>query len=316
MSSDTAPSPKVIFHIGLHKTGTTWLQQRVFSPENARSIQYSDQRMLLRGVFSKPRHDAFSAEAARAALTPLLQEAGQAGRITILSDEALAGFPFGDRFRQAVTLERIAATFPEAGLLITIREQTRILHSVYGHYLRGGGTASLKNFLRQPPENMAATWDPVVDLDYYDYMKLLRYCRTLFDPDRVVMVPMEWMLQNPVGLFERLSQAFGLDWSHRPLPDTQTVVNPAWSDIGYTVARTLNHLKTGQPRWAMKTWRLKPNGMADRMDKLTPKALRVRHKARQLDTIEQAIGERYAGSNSALSKALDLDLAQYNYRTQ
>lgn len=310
-----SPSPDIIFHVGLHKTGTTWLQSRIFTPAHGRHLSYTENRGDLRGVFLKPRHDAFLPETAHATLDPLIAEARSRGWPAVVSDEALGGLPFGDRFRQAVTFQRIQATYSQAALVITIREQRRVLQSVYGHYLRGGGTASLASFLSQPPPDRAATWDPIVDLDYYDYNRLLSYAETLFGEGRVLMVPMEWMLADPTALLTRMGEMFSINWTGFDPPSTEQVVNSAWSTFGYGLNRRLNYLKAGKPRWDMKSWWLKPNAVAAWADRLTPAGLRRRQKARQLETINRAIGEHYAASNTALADRLGLDLAAFGYRT-
>lgn len=307
--------PDLVVHVGLHKTGTTWLQRTIFAPAHDCHIIYSETREKLRGVFLKPRQDAFSPDTARAVLDPLISEARARGWPAVVSDEALGGLPFGDRFRQATAFQRLHDTYPQAGLLITIREQRRVLQSVYGHYLRGGGTATLAKFLSQPPPDRAATWDPIVDLDYYDYSRLLRYAETIFGEGRVLMVPMEWMLAKPAGLLTRLSETFGVEWTGFEQPNTEQVVNSAWSTLGYGLNRRLNYLKVGEPRWDMRTWWLKPNAVAARVDQLTPAGLRRRQKARQLDVIDSAVGNRYAASNTALASRLNLDLTSFGYQT-
>ena len=201
------------------------------------------------------------------------------------------------------------------GLIVTIREQSQILYSVYGHYLRGGGTATLRNFLAQPPEETAMLWDPIVDLGYYDYARLLSFCRALFGKDQVVMLPMEWMFAEPEAFVAHLSNALEIDWSKLEAEDIKARINPASSDLGYSVQRILNYQKTGKPRWSMGSWWIDPNRMASRVDRFTPAGMRKRQKAAKLAAIRETIGDHYDASNSELSKELGIDLSQLGYRT-
>jgi len=305
---------QVIVHVGLHKTGTTWLQESVFRRIDEHSVVYSEDRGLIRGNFVLPSHGVFSQTTVRDSLSDLLSHAADAGLPLLLSDESLAGFPFGHRFSREVALSRIHETFPNAQILVTIREQRALLRSYYGHYIRGGGTASLADFLAQPEADKANVWDPIVDLDFFDYDALRLMLESLFERDRVMIVPMEWMLAKPAEFLSQLERRLTVTLPPSLAPASGKVVNPAWSPLAFEVARYANHLQSGKPRWRRR-W-FKPNRLADRIDRLLPGGMARRGKAKQSELVASAVGNRYANSNSDLAKAIGLDLTEFGYATR
>ena len=208
---------------------------------------------------------------------------------------------------------RLAETFPEARILATVREQRALLQSYYGHYIRGGGTASLADFLAQPEAEAAHVWDPIVDLDFFDYAALLKMLQNRFGAAQVSVVPMEWMLSDPEAFLAHLSETWGLDLPTSLAPSAGKVVNPAWAPQAFEAARLANHLQSGKPRW--RRYRLKPNRWAARVDRVVPSGRRAAAKARQASLIEAALVDRYDASNAALAQAIGIDLAAFGYRT-
>lgn len=313
-SGSGAAGVPILVHIGLQKTGTTWLQHRVFRPAAGSHIVLTEERDLLRGNFSNPDWIDFSAEAARARLQPLIDEANVKGRPLVLSDEALAGFPYHNRFRREITLTRIHETLPEAMILLTVREQASIIYSMYGHYLRGGYAATLPQFLKLPEGDQRRIWNPILDRRAYDYTRFLEWCDTLFGPDRVFAMPMEWMIGQPEAFVAAFRDKLGIELPPIGAETPGEVLNPALSSPARRVQRVLNLTIPQDIRWQRTPGRFGPNRSASRFDRLVSKDWAKRSKSADMKLIRDTLGDHYAASNAALAERTGIDLAALGYR--
>lgn len=99
---------KVVLHLGLAKTGTSWLQQNVFPLLPLEFVHCSKYDVL-----NKYNHDL------------------------LLSFEGFSGtIQCNDRFVNAYRLHRL---FPSAKVLVVFREREGYLWSLYSQFIRGGG---------------------------------------------------------------------------------------------------------------------------------------------------------------------------------
>jgi len=105
-------SNDIYIHVGLPKTGTTWIQNEIFKRLD---VQYIDYMYLYSYI--------------------------QPERKTIISMESLSGVPdlhpYETRFQ---VMHRLHAMFPTASIIIGIRERDKWIQSAYNEYVKGGGT--------------------------------------------------------------------------------------------------------------------------------------------------------------------------------
>lgn len=305
--------PPLLIHIGLHKTGSTWLQKRVFAAKHGHEIAYCGDVKLIHAQFILPDSDEFDPEAPRRTFAPLLETAAQAGQLAVISDEALGGRPFHAKFMRETHAARIAAVFPNAKILITIREQRRIIYSIYGQYLRFGYTSSLEDFLAPAPEG--SFLHPVLDRGFYDYARLIRAYERHFPADNILVVPMEWMVADPDGFLRFLSERTGVTLSPVGARQAARIDNPALSDLAYAVLRQANRLVAQDARGLVgHVTRFNPNAIAFWVDRMTPAGLRRSMHAARMALIDRTIGDTYAASNRVVSDRIGHDLAAYGYR--
>jgi len=110
-----------IFHIGLHKTGTTFLQKEVFPKlENLHVVQQSHNIRRLFGVPKEKR--------------------------VLVTHEGLSGNPFGGAWLEEFEsyVRGITSIFPDAACIIGFRRHDLLIRSLYKQYLQEGGTRGLE----------------------------------------------------------------------------------------------------------------------------------------------------------------------------
>ena len=303
----------VLVHVGLHKTGTTWLQRRLFQALDGQCIAYCGDIKFIYREFIVPEIGVFSADEARHAFSSLIETARANDRLPVISGEALAGRPFHAKFHRSVIAQRIAEVFPDAHILLTIREQVAIIHSMYGQYIRFGYTSDLRSFLRQPPRESSLS--PVLDLDFYNYAKLIKGYRALFGEDRVTVMPFEKLIADPSGQIDMLSRRTGFRLSSDVPEETRTAVqNRGWSDLAYNAARQVNRFVSQDSRWQRARGRLSPNSIGHYVNRLTPGSLRKRMSDRARRLISDEIGPYYAASNREAYTLTGIDLGEIGYR--
>ena len=209
---------------------------------------------------------------------------------------------------------RIHDTCPDARILITVREQRKLIRSYYGHYFRGGGTANLVDFLAQPGGLEKRLYDPIVDLDFFDFASMGDFLDELFGPENVMIAPMEWMIGNTPEFIERMAIFSGVTLDKHVPSEKGSLVNPAWSPLAFECARYANHFIVGKPPWLRHARFVQPNWLASVVDRYTPIMLRESGVRKQIALVETAIGDRFAPSNTALAARISVDLEKLGYR--
>lgn len=196
---------KAIVHIGYHKTATTWFQKRFYPVvENARYVP----RDKVRNAFLEDTAFHFDRERALARLdldpneTVTICEEGLSG---YLHTGGLAGYLSKEM------AHRIKAVFPNAEIVIFVRNQPCIIAASYRQYVKGGGTHRLRrylfaeNYLRGARGEIAKC--PRFTFDHFEYAPLVAHYQQLFGKERVHVFPYE--------AFERAPEAFLPEYCRR-----------------------------------------------------------------------------------------------------
>jgi hypothetical protein len=301
----------VLLHVGLHKTGTTWLAERLFERPGTPDFVATSHRRLLYSLFINPDYDAFDPAAVKARLDPLAAQAAAEGRVVALLGETLAGRPFHARYRREVHAERLQRCFPQARVLLSIREQDAIIRSMYGQFVRFGYTDSLESFLARPPAESGFTG--ILDYGFYDYDRLHALYAGLFGAGQVALLPFEKVLRDPAGAVADLSRFLGRPLAPIPAAEAGERVNPGWSTLAYAAARQANRFVDRDTPWLGEGF-VRPNAVGYWVDRLTPRALRERGARREKAVIRAAVGDFYERSNRAVSDRLGLGLDALGYR--
>lgn len=197
IGDDGPGSVPLLIHIGYHKTGTTFLQTGLFrSPGFVRAWPASTLREKLVNVSEL----SFDPEGARADLLAAAHDDRPPGTVLVASDERLSGTPHAGGFDSALIARRLAQVFPEAKVLIGIREQADAVYSVYQQYVRDGGSASVWAYLHP----RAPTQVPQPRAEHWEYDRLIALYQDLFGRERVLVLPFEWLRADASEFLARI----------------------------------------------------------------------------------------------------------------
>ena len=226
----------VLFHIGYHKTGTTWLQMRLLRPAHGYAPPHEDIYATHRDVFehvTRPHKLAFDAAAARAALIDGL---GREDLVPVISSEILSGHPFWGGRDSADFAHRLHQIAPQARILITIRAQIPAIASVYMQYVRRAGTLPPARFFDGAQVLGYDGFDPV----HFEYHRLVGLYQSLFGADRVKVMTQEALASDPAAYVAELARFAGAD-ARLPIPSTSRQ-SASESEAAVPFLRRINHV--------------------------------------------------------------------------
>lgn len=303
----TAP----LIHIGYHKTGTSYLQKKLFTDEAHFTIPWGAQSTLAVEHFLLAHPMRFDAQAVRAEFYGAI-DAGDT-RIPVISQEALSGRPVRGFYYADQVARRMAATFPQARILIGIRQQEAMLESLYFQYIRMGGTDRLETLLGANKDR--AGYRPTFRLDHLEYDLMIDHYAGLFGAENVLTLPLELLAADPAEYVARINRFLGLDWAPEM---SRQAVNARRSDRVMQLERRLNMILP-PPANRPKTYAETP-----RIYRMRNRALRLLDKADQGRTgattdamsqrIDSHLGDYFRASNQRTADRTGLDLGALGYK--
>lgn len=304
----------VLLHIGYHKTASSLLQTTIFDRADHGFMRPLDEpRHQLVVDFVRPGPFSYAPESVRAKYQAHLQTASSKGLTMVLSHERLSGYPPSGGYDSRTLADRLHETFPEAAVLIVIREQASLINSMYSQYISDGGDMSLKHYLSAPQPHLMRV--PSFSFDFYEFHRLIDYYQNLFGKGQVLAIPYEILRRDPAAFIERIASFCGKPVQEAPALGSVNSQRPMLMQI---CQRYINRFFSDNQlsrqalvpctRLARGFRRLEPVFKG-----LTGERWDQRQRKRQLDVIKEAIGQRYGPSNRQTSELINVDLADYGY---
>ncbi|WP_179315796.1 sulfotransferase domain-containing protein [Winogradskyella undariae] len=197
LSDNVNNNHNILIHIGYHKTGTSWLQNKFF--ENPISginsvAKYKDRPRWVTEVI-KPFYLYDEAK-----VLEYFEGSYNPDKLNVFSLERLAGYPSTGGYDSLEIAQRLKSLFPNAKILIVVREQFSMIKSHYIEYLKANGTAKLEELLT--PKRFYLIRNPIFQLKYFDYIDLINVYDKLFGKDTVLVLPYELMKEDSVIFIE------------------------------------------------------------------------------------------------------------------
>ncbi|MCB9898544.1 MAG: sulfotransferase [Planctomycetes bacterium] len=297
-----------LIHIGYHKTGTSWLQERLFPRRDLGWMRVS----LKQPRFHAPHSFDFDAESYRAHYLPRVAQATEEGAVPVLSGERLSGNPHSGGYDSKEIADRLRSVFDDARILVVVREQRSMILSSYFQYVRVGGACSLADYAFAPPDYRR----PMFSLDNFRYDRLVAYYQKLFGRSRVMVGLFEDFRAN-VRAFVRSVSRFGGAETPDDAPFDERV-NPSLGPVSVCLRRRMNPFLKRDSVNGYSPLHNRPIGKLLRptirlADHLAPEPLQARLRRRWKDEIDERVGTYFAESNRRLSQLIDVDLAAHGY---
>ena len=198
----------MLYHIGYHKTATTWLQVNLFSNADLGFVPFgsliphtgeppSKKDVSKVGAKYFIRHDDFRIllpfETRKEEFLGTCKSSQSSEKTTVISNERLSGHPSSGGYDAFLIASRIVDADPSAKIVICFRNQVNMITSYYFQYLKGGGRKSIKELLSE-------TFDPRrigFSLDHFAYDKLAQYYIEHLGSKNVLLLPYEELLETP-----------------------------------------------------------------------------------------------------------------------
>jgi len=218
-----------IFHIGYHKTATTWFQNRFYPAVSNAAVVPRDR---LRELLILPRALDFDVGLLHAEL------AAADGR-KIFCDEELSGNIHTGGHHGCLTVDlarRLHAAAPEAQVVVFLRNQIDMIASVYRQYVRVGGTYGIDRYLHHV--GIRPNRAPLFDLGHFDYHRLVGHYVDLFGRERVKVCLFEDFKRDNRGFLANYARDLELEVDLEAI-DYSTDL-PAYGDWSVRFARLLN----------------------------------------------------------------------------
>ncbi len=136
--------PTLFIHVGLPKAASSFLQQRLF-PELERQgkLHFLNVQRIYEVVSRIVYQDSFTynADAVRSMLQPHLKPG-----VNVITVEWFSGVIGYKSFNTQETARRLSVTFPEACILVILRNQVDFAYAAYKQYMHQGGSMRLADF--------------------------------------------------------------------------------------------------------------------------------------------------------------------------
>lgn len=193
-----------ILHIGYQKTATTWLQKGVLKhhPELALILRGTKGADWLEHVIGDHPF-AFDPDRIRSAFSECIEPFP--GRLPFVSHEAWIGDPYAGGHNTPENARRLHAIFPEARVIVVVREPIDMIKSMYRQYVQEGGALDCETLLTAGYPRRT-----YFDRNFLNYDEVLDLYVGLFGADRVCALPYERIVDSPQQFVNDLFEFCGV----------------------------------------------------------------------------------------------------------
>jgi len=302
----------MLFHIGYHKTATTFLQKELF--ESMPMFHRVPQREIFWNLIF-PHTLEFDVAKASEFVRGYQKIAEHEGAVPVFSNERLSGGHHTGGHDSVDLCERIALVAPEARILLFVREQKSLILSLYAQYVKAMGCVSLQEYCQSSYTNHnKELFNPIT----LEFDRLVACYLDRFQ--NVLVMPFELLKRDPDAVIARIVEFAGgsvavlkgRDFGHTAARNT------ARSAVLQRVDRFLHPLRYHNIPHVGSTYynpigRYLAGGVSRMVGWLPTKWLDRRLSRKDRAFVEKFVANRYVESNSRLSKLIGMNLADLGY---
>jgi hypothetical protein len=201
----------IYIHLGLHKTGTSFLQKQFFSihSQECGYINLRKEGRVFLDYIINSNEWIFDHKKAFQYFNNVLELSNIRQDIVTISDEQFCGSPWNDAKDRKLYFDRLNKVFPFAKYIIVFRNQDDITESLYLQYVKTGGAANIEQFLthnRHPLEFSRKS--------YLDYGSYVQYINERIGKNRLLCLYYEDMEDDVLSFLSQISDFIGFELSH------------------------------------------------------------------------------------------------------
>jgi hypothetical protein len=314
----------ILIHIGYHKTGTTWLQQELFTLKSevfipisksdkghsslARDFVWSKDGYLLNSFDTNEQN-------IREGLCKLLKNENPKDKILVMSHERLSGSPHSSGFDSSIISKRIQKSFPNSKILIIIREQTSWILSNYFQYLSMGGTHTLKKYLNTKYDGKRPGFSP----NHLEYHHLIKDYQKRFGEKNVLVLTYEMFNSDKKVFIKKLSDFVEkeiylnprqFNTKHNAKNDNYVIYKTRWLNNFITSSSLNNHSNrknTVNSKLAIYSRKFLSKFILKNRNKLI--------KNKFMAEIDEWTNNRFNKSNGITQTLIKISLEDFGYKT-
>jgi len=303
-------NPQYIFHIGMPKTATSFLQKNFYP---LLDIEYLGKHYNREG---RERFKAFEKEFAKLfgmqsfkndieIYEKLKSMMPKEGKI-LYSNELMSGSSRVNFLNALQISYHLKRAFKNPKIIFVIRRQDSFIESIYRQAIRGGYAGSLKSFINykrrefQYVEPGKKGWMDIYSLNYYDWVK---HYEKLFGKENMLILPYERLRSDRDGYLQDICDFIGVEYK---TPQKSEQTNSADSYYLLQLMRLSN---------ACFSKRIQ-NRINDVLlfDKLVSPINYIKSNKKYLDKdLAKEIMQIHKESNRKLSQEYDLELDKFAY---
>ena len=283
---------KNLFHIGYHKTATTWFQKK-FYPFLENYIQV--ERSKIRDFFYENKFQDFSSD-----------------KNLIFCDEELSGNIHNGAYLGLFS-EYIAtkiAKFENPQVIIFIRNQYDIIVSSYLQYIKEGGNYSFLRYIEHE-EFDRSNRTSLFSFSHFDFHNLILTYESLLGKENVHVYLFEDFLSDQKSFISSFIKNHNLEIDIEKIDFTKN--NNSYSYISLFLARIINAFTRKNVLYKYYIVHLPFIYEYAREILRRIKIFPVKSKSFINEELKQLIKQKYSESNKSLINEYNLDLEKYNY---
>lgn len=216
---------ELVIHVGLPKTGTTWLQRDGFRRLTSTRLVQPNRHTDVFRVFSTIAEQA-QPQPRLSRVREQIAAAVTRGTAHVLVSYEPLNSPFGwSPQRRDEVVAALAEVAPGSKILIVVREQSAMLASLYAQYVNQGGYRSFTAF--GTGQTQRGRFDP----RWLCYDDTVRAYQHTFGCARVLCLPYEMLNHDPETFLRHVAAFIDVDLSTCPYDMQRVNTSPSMAGI-------------------------------------------------------------------------------------
>lgn len=243
---------------------------------------------------------------------PAIEKAREQDLVPVFAAERLSGSPESGGYDSKQIAERLAATFPEARVLMVIREQRDMLVSVYKRYVKMGGTGTFRQYVTPRSRSRGC---PYFDFRFFEYHRLVGCYQNLFGAGNVLVLPYELLRDRPRAFVEHIGTfadaRVAPSYNFKPMRSSPSALALSFKRRAnwWVVRDELNPA----PPFEVEGANHALLRLCRKVDAKVPARLRAQRERHLRTLVEEVVDRRYVNSNATTAELTGLDLTEFGY---